>query len=301
MMRRLAMLMVNAYPLAFRRRYGDEMRVLLHESPTRMVTLLDLLRGAFAAHLRPPQGPGGVVGTSDRLRASASGVLACWVIFAAAGFGFYKTTENTQFSTAGGGRLLLGGAHLAVRALAMLASFALVIGATPLILAALGRARRERSLRVVVSLPIAAVAVFACLTAAIVWVANSGWAHHATGAARGALIAWIFAGWACATVCVVAARRALFAVPIPPRRLGAALLWGTLVTAAMALITVAVALYTVVQVLDASRLADQPNGPWFINTSTWLSLTMQLIVMAISAALATITTLRGWRVLRPCA
>jgi hypothetical protein len=64
MMRRLAMLTLSAYPLAFRRRYGDEMKVLLDQSPPRLVTLLDLVRGALAAHLRPPAGRGRLVGTS---------------------------------------------------------------------------------------------------------------------------------------------------------------------------------------------------------------------------------------------
>jgi len=43
-------------------------------------------RGALAAHLRPGDGTQGVVGAEDRLRASLSGVLACWVAIAAAGF-----------------------------------------------------------------------------------------------------------------------------------------------------------------------------------------------------------------------
>ena len=41
------------YPLAFRRRYEQEMRALLEDSPPRVLALLDLLRGAMAAHLRP--------------------------------------------------------------------------------------------------------------------------------------------------------------------------------------------------------------------------------------------------------
>jgi hypothetical protein len=37
----------------------------------------------------------------DRVRASTGGVLACWVVFAASGFAFYKTTEDAPFSAAG--------------------------------------------------------------------------------------------------------------------------------------------------------------------------------------------------------
>ena len=226
-------------------------------------------------------------------------MLACWVVFAAAGVGFYKTTEEAAFSSAGHDHLLLGGAHVAVQALAIVASCALLIGAAPLIVAALGRARRERSFRVLVSLPILAVIVFAGLTAVLVWLAHGGSAGHATAPARGALIAWILAAWACGAVCVLASRKALFAVPVSRRRLESALAWGSLVTAAMVVIALAVAGYTIVLLLDAHRLAAAPNGPWFISTSTWLSLVMQLFVMALSATLATVTTLRGWHATRP--
>jgi hypothetical protein len=300
MTRRLATLTLNLYPLAFRRRYGREMRALIEESPARFTTLLDLLRGALGAHLRPPGGLDSFVDASDRLRASASGVLACWVIFAVAGLGFYKTTEDREFSTAGNAHLVLGGAHVAVQALALVASLAVVIGAMPLIAAALGHARRELGLRVLVSLPVVAVIVFALLTGGLVLLAHGDPARHAT-AAHVASIAWILAGLACGAVCVVATRKALFAVPLAHRHLGSALAWGALVTAAMAVITVAVGVYAVALVLDASNLAAAQNGPSFISTSAWLSLTMQAIVMAMSATLATVTTLRGWRAARSSA
>lgn len=294
MTRRLAMLTLKAYPLAFRRRYGQEMEVLLEESTPTVTSLLDLMRGAMAAHARPPAGLAGAVSTSDRLRASTSGVLACWVVFVAAGLGFYKTTENTPLSS----NLLLGGSHAAVQVLAFLASCAVVVAAMPLAAAALRHAERDRSLRRVVRMPIVAVIVFVVLTAGLVLIAHRQPAHHLSTGAGGALIAWILAGCACGAICVVASRQALFAVPVAPRQLGATLIWGTLVTAAMAAITFAVAVYTVTLLVDASRIADQANGPWFMSTSTWLSLTLQAFVMAICATLATVTTLRGWRALR---
>lgn len=87
MSRRLAQLALSLYPLAFRRRYGEELSALLEDAPPRMLAVLDLLRGAILAHLRPTAAGGALVDPSDRLRASASGQLACWVAFAAAGFG----------------------------------------------------------------------------------------------------------------------------------------------------------------------------------------------------------------------
>jgi hypothetical protein len=82
---------------------------------------------------------------------------------------------------------------------------------------------------------------------------------------------------------------------VPRGRLVSALVWATVVAAAMAVIALAVSVYTVALVVGASRLALEPNGPSFLSMSTWLSLTLQGLVMAVGATLATVTTLRGWR------
>ncbi len=296
----LARLTLNLYPLGFRRRYGEEMRALLDDGPTRLSTSLDLLRGAFAAHVRPPNGLADCVELRDRLRASTSGVLACWVAFAAAGFGFYKTTEDSPFSAAGRAHPVLGTAHVAVQLLAIVASCAVVAGALPLVAAALAGARRRPDLRRLVSLPILAVVVFAALTGLLVWIASSPSAHHVSNAAHGAFIAWILAGLACGAVCAVASRKALFAVSVDPRRLTSALACGTLVTAAMVAIALAAALYAIALQLDASHLAATSNGP-LGNTSTAFTLIVQVIVMFGAGALATTTTLRGWRGVRRAA
>ena len=52
---RLGRLTLRLYPLAFQRRYGDEMRALLEQSPPGWLGVLDLARGALIAHLRPPK------------------------------------------------------------------------------------------------------------------------------------------------------------------------------------------------------------------------------------------------------
>ena len=41
------------YPLAWRKRYADELVSVLQEHPISLWTLLDLLRGALDAHLHP--------------------------------------------------------------------------------------------------------------------------------------------------------------------------------------------------------------------------------------------------------
>jgi hypothetical protein len=298
MARRLATLMLNLYPLAFRRRYGDEMRALLDDTPAGPLTSLNLLRGALLAHVRPPDGLASLVDADDRLRASTSGVLACWVAFAAAGFGFYKTTEDRGFTAAGNAHGVLGAAHLAVQVLAIVASCAVVLGALPLIASALAHARRERGLRRVVIRPFLVLVAFAGLTGLLVWFAHSRPVGHAPAVGHAAFIAWILAGLVCGAVCVIAARQALFAVPVARPRLRSTLAFGTLVTVAMVAIVLAIALYAITLWLDVPQLAATSNGPLGA-TSTTVALIAQLAVMAVAGGLASTATRRGWRTLQP--
>jgi hypothetical protein len=294
MTRRLARLALGLYPLAFRRRYGDEMLALLEESPPRALAVIDLLRGAIDAHLRPAATEAGLVDSADRMRASMSGQLACWVAFAAAGFGFYVTTEDAPFTAAGRAHHRLGATHLAIQVMAVLASGAVLAGALPLIAAAVGRARREPRLWRLVSLPPLAVLLFVGLTGLMEWVASSQPAHSTSSAGGIAFLTWCLAGLGCGTVCVVAARGALFAVAMPRWRLITAFVCGTLVTAAMVTIALATTLYGIALFADASRLAASGNGP-FQMLSTGVSLAVQLLVMVLAATLAATSTRRGWR------
>ncbi|HEY5053274.1 MAG TPA: hypothetical protein VII45_07685, partial [Solirubrobacterales bacterium] len=173
MKRRLARATLVLYPLAFRRRYGAEMLALIEDSPPSSGATFDLLRGAVLVHVRPSAGISAALSPEDRLRATSSGVLACWIVFAVAGFGFYKTTEDHPFSKAGDAHLALGGAHVAIQALAALASIAVLAGALPLVLAALHQARHVRPLRRATGLAVGSVALFAISTATLVLLAHS--------------------------------------------------------------------------------------------------------------------------------
>lgn len=296
MTRRMAKAALALYPVAFRRRYGDEMLALVEDSPSSARMTFDLLRGALVAHARPPAGITATLSSEDRLRATSSGVLACWIAFAAGGFGFYKTTEDHPFSTAGEAHLAIGGAHVAIQALAILASIAVLAGALPLIVAAVRQSRRTRAVRKATGLAIGAVALFAISTAAFVAFANS--ATSLSNSASGlAFSAWILVGLVTGAGCAVAASRGLFATRVRRRGLVAALACGTLVTFAMALMALATALYVVALAIDASGLAGQGNGPFGV-TSVGVSICIQLLVMLGAASLATVSTRRGWLALR---
>ena len=295
MSRRLALSVLSLYPLGFRRRYGAEMRELVEGTPPNAMTVVDLLRGALIAHVRPPASAAALVSASETVRASMSNVLACWVLFAAAGFGFYKTTEN--FNLAEHAHPVLGDAHLSVQILAVLASGAVLLGASPLILAALRAARRERTLRPLVAAPPLAVLIFAALTAGLILAAHSPHARSAGAAGRGIFIAWELAGLACAAVCVFASRRALFAVSPTRASLLFAITASTLVACAMVVMAGATALYTAALALDDSSLAASANGPLMV-LSVSVSLAGQVVVMAAAGAVAALTTVRGCRAAR---
>jgi hypothetical protein len=285
----LARRALRLYPLAYRRRYGEEMRALLEDRPPGAGTVFDLLRGAARAHLRPGDVSAGLVAPAERVRASTSGVLLCWVLFAAAGFGYAKTTEDQPFSIAGHAHPLLRDAHLAVQAVALIASAAVLLGALPLILSAFAQARRDPSLRRAVVLPFLPVLVFGALTAAV-----GVLAHHNTGGSGLALI-WGIAGLACGVWCALACRDALFATPVPAARLRVALVAGTVVTVAMVAIAGATAVYAILLSADVSRIAAEPNGPFQV-VSVTTSLIIQLVVMVGAGALAAVALVRGWRV-----
>lgn len=290
----LARQALRLYPLAHQRRYGEEMRALLEDRPPRAGTLFDLLKGAARAHVRPADAPAGVVGAVDRVRASTSGVLLCWVFFAVAGFGYYKTTEDAPFSAAGHAHPLLRDAHLGVQAVALIASAAVVLGALPLILAAIAQARREPALWRTVALPLLPLIVFGVLTAVLIAIAHSQMPNHPTNAGYGLALAWGIVGLLCGATCVLACRRALFATPAATARLRAALAAGTLVTLAMLAIAAATAVYAIALATDASRLAASPNGP-FQALSVTVSLILQVAVMVGAGALASVATVRAWR------
>lgn len=143
---------------------------------------------------------------------------------------------------------LLGSAHAAIQVVATVACIAVIVGALPLIARALAQSRRDRCLRTLVRLPFIAVVSFTGLSVVLILIAHSQPPRpsgHATIFGHGAFIAWLLVAAACGTVCVLASRRALFAIPVSGRRPLAALASGTLATAAMVAIAPATAVYAI--------------------------------------------------------
>lgn len=167
---RLARLALRLYPVAYRRRYGDEMEALLEDSGAGPRSVLDLFRGAIGAHLRPEPALAGAVGRDERLRRGLAAVLLCWLLFAVAGLAFYKTTEGKPFEGAGGTPSPIGTFHLAIQVLAVIGAAAVLVGVTPFVLAALrGREMPRRAgglMRICAAVLAGAMIEIAALTAA---------------------------------------------------------------------------------------------------------------------------------------
>jgi hypothetical protein len=290
---RIARWMLALYPLGFQRRYGDEMRALLEQRRPSPRTVLDLLLGALRAHISPPASTAGAVTPGDRIRLTGAGVLACWVLFAAAGAAFYKTTEDYPFSAAGHAHALLRDAHLAVQIAAVIGSAAVVLGALPLMAIAFDRARSEPVVRRYVVMALAPVLGFAGLTAVLVAIAHSVSSPNPSTGAGVVAVVWSLGGLGCGLTCALACRGALFAIPVRDRWLRSTLAAGGVVTIAMAAVAVATGIYAIALMISVPSLASSLNGPFQV-ADTGGSLLIQTVAMAALSALAMVTMRRGW-------
>jgi hypothetical protein len=287
---RLARLALALYPFAYRRRYGDEMAALIEDSGASPRVVADLLRGAARAHLRPAPGVDAELGPDDRLRLGLSSILLCWVLFAAAGLGLYKTTEDHGFSAVGDDHRLLGVAHTAIQVLAIGATLAVLIGAAPLVIAALRQARDRRAVERAAVLAVASVLVFAAATVGLVLLAQLR-PSVSDGLAAAGLVVWTAIGLGCGLCCALAARLGLFAIVVPRDALRLSAACAGLVVLGMLGIALATAVYLATLMHDAPGLAGQGNGPLELISVT-ASLAIQLAVMAVVAVPAGLSAVR---------
>lgn len=285
-MRRLAALLTGLYPQAWRERYGEEMAALLEDVPLDARALASLVRGALGAHLRG--------GAPVRLGNSVSAAFACFILFALAGAGFAKETEDHAFALAGRHHPLLGISHAVVLGGSLVAAVAVALGGLPLLAHAALVAWRERrrDLGLLLALPPAAIGAFASLTAVLLALGPAP-----RGAGKAVVLAlWWLAGGACAACCALAPRLVLARVATPPALLARALRMAVVLEAAMIAMTLATATYAVGLGVQARALGGQSGGPLWPTTT--LALACAGAGMALASGLAAVTTLRGMRALR---
>lgn len=287
-MKALARGILALYPLAYRRRYGEEIEALLEDTGVRASTLLDLARAAASAHLRPLPGLESAIPAGERVRSGAARLLACWLLTAIAGLAFCKTTED--HAAAADAHAVLAGAHLAVEAAAALGSLAVLAALVPFAAATLARGRRgDREARGAVALAVASVLALALATGAVVAAARLA-PPPSSRVAAAVLTAWALVAVVAGAGCVRSARRGLCAIPIgrAGRRWLAVL--GALAAASIAAIATATAVYLVALLADAPSLAAAANGPGGL-LSVSASLAIQLAAMALASGLAARTAL----------
>lgn len=142
--------LLRLYPQGWRERYGDEVMALLDEcafSPWMVPWVaLDLLRGAFDAHLRGAWRDQRRGIMERRLRAGEIAVFCAFVAFGIA-YTFYQrdlVDPFAPFSVAGQHHPELLWSYDVIAAGAVLAFLGLVVGGAPIGLALLSRALRER-------------------------------------------------------------------------------------------------------------------------------------------------------------
>lgn len=291
MIKKLNRAAIGLYPMAFRERYGDELEDLIEQQPASARSTIDLAFGAARAHISPQAGLTNQLEPSVRVRLGLSAVLTCWIAFAAAGFGFAKTTERDGAGTSAA----LSDLHGLIQILAVVGMLAILVGGLPLAVMALRHAflRKDRMAKVLIA-PLVAGVLFTLATATLVVIANTNHSGDVTTGGAIALITWGIAATATAAVCVVASRKALFKLPANGSLLKRALWFATIATGGMILITLATAVYSVGLSTSAPELADALDGPLQANSAS-ISIDIQALIMLVCASLATLSTRRAWR------
>ena len=244
------MRLLRVYPSAWRARYGDELATLIEELDrgARMSwrDRVDIVRAGFGERARM-LAPGGLPAPA-RAREGSLLVLYAWTAFIVGGFGFEKVSEHWKAVTPTAKQALPAAAFDVVLIAAAAGSALVLLGVALSLprLAALiragGWAEIRRPIIRAASLSLLAVAATAGLAA---------WAHSLSPAARngsdaaysGVFLAWIVLFATCLLSWAVAAAATARRLAVPVTTLRVQVWLGATVTAAMAVITVATAVW----------------------------------------------------------
>ena len=140
----LARRLVGLYPRAWRERYEEEFLAMLEQGRASLADFLDVAFGALDAWLWPQVTSEGRAIVAARMRSSVLGVLWAWVGLVVAGVGFQKMAEYEDFVDAARENALVGLSFDAIVGGALIALAAVLVGGTPVALAALRGAVAER-------------------------------------------------------------------------------------------------------------------------------------------------------------
>jgi hypothetical protein len=290
--RRLAALLLRAYPRSWRQRYGEELLGLLDEGGLGPVRALDLLRGALDARLHPELVEEESIRMVQRLRGSVLGVLCGYAVFVVAGAGYQKLTEYEDFTAAADRHALVGAAFRTIVVASVVALVAMVAAGAPIGLATVRQALAGRR---------ALWGPLGLLALALLWVAGTlallAWRAHsgALPAGRMASIGEI-SGWLASLLVGAAAGVAAAVTAVRRSELGL----GTLRFGAAAVAVVAAAMLVMLVATVWWGLALRSADPALFHgregirasstVASWLAI---VVLMAASTALAVRAGARG--------
>jgi hypothetical protein len=291
------MRILSVYPRAWRARYGEELAVLIEElaGGARMSwrDRIDVVRAAVVVRARA-LGLGGLP-PRERAREGSLRVLYAWMLFVIGGFGVEKASEHWQAVTPAAKQGLPASAFDVLVVTAAVGSVLVMLGVAaslPTLVAFLrgggwGTIRRPI---------LRALSLSALLVAATVGLA--AWAHSLKPSARngsdalysGVFLAWVMLFVACLFAWAAAAAATARRLALPASELRLEVWLGAAVSAAMAVMTIATAVWWV-------SLAHA--APWFFDGrpvgSAASALQANIVVPALLMLCASLFGLAGAR------
>ena len=289
------MRLLRAYPSAWRARYGDELATLVEElddnAQMSWRDRLDVVRSGVSERARlftagglPPR---------EQAREGSLLVLFAWTLFVLGGFGVEKASEHWQAVTPAGKQGLPAAAFDVLFCTAGIGSALVLCGVVlslPGFAALLRRGGWTNIRRPIIR------ALLLSLLGVAGTIGLARWAHSLTPAARnghdglysGVFVAWVLLFAACLVAWAVAARATARELSWPERMLRLEVWLGVGVSAAMAVMTVATAIWW-------GALAS--SAPWFFSGrpvgSSASALTLNLAIPSVLMVVATLLGLTG--------
>jgi hypothetical protein len=284
--------LLRLYPEAWRERYGEEMSSLLEQAPPSLSAILDLLRGALAAHLRPlASSP-----TVARARGAIACVLGCFIVFCVFGSGFAKTTES--FNHTEHLHPLLGISHSVILIAAIIGAGALALAAVPLAIASLRQARhtRDPALMRLIAVPPIAIGIFAGSAELLGLWLN---AHHHHAGLGGWLLLTLCLACAAAggSACWAAPRAIMRRIDKPRRAFALSVPAIALVALCMMAVAIATGVFLVGIAADAPQVGAAGDGPGQLIdvTTSFAILFAAMLTLSMAAAVSAARGLRSIR------
>jgi hypothetical protein len=257
------MRLLRVYPASWRARYGDELATLIEEldGDARMSwrVRLDVVRAGFAERVRV-LGPGGLP-PRERAREGSLLVLYAWMLFVLGGLGVQRASEHWKAVTPAAKQRLPAAAFDVLFVAAGIGAALVLLGVAALLprLASTIRQHGWTEIR----RPIIRAGLLTLLTL-VATVGLARWAHSLTPAARnghdtaygGVFAAWVLLFAACLFAWAAAAAATARRLSLSPAVLRFEVWLGATVSAAMAVMTIATAVWW-------GSLASA--APWFFD------------------------------------